>query len=79
LANSWLRFDPKYLEVEYQASLWRNHIEDHAFEFRFLEELLPDLEAKLSDEKYYENQPKKFDMGIVKKQYEEYTKKLREK
>jgi hypothetical protein len=56
LATAWLKFDINYLEVEYQASIWRNHVEDHAFEFRFLEELLPDLDAKLSDEKYYEKQ-----------------------
>lgn len=54
LLPTWMNFNPKGLELEIEAALWRNQIDDEKFKISFIEELSEEIEKSLSDKNYYD-------------------------
>ena len=53
LIPSWINFTPEGLQIEIEAVLWRNQIDDAKFYLSFVGNINEDLSLKLSDKEFY--------------------------
>ncbi len=51
-----MNFNPEGLDIEIEAAMWRNLVEPETFKFSFIEQLHPDMAARLSNKDYYTNE-----------------------
>ncbi|CDW73934.1 UNKNOWN [Stylonychia lemnae] len=77
LVVSWIHTHPAGLDLEIEAVLWRNQIEEEYFKLQFFEELLPVTYAKFTDSNFYEKEGNQFKMESLKKESKIYEKKLK--
>lgn len=59
MLGQWLFFQPKTLDREIEAALFRNHIEEQNFKFETYETLQYDYHSKFTDHNHY-NDDKKY-------------------
>ncbi|CDW84101.1 UNKNOWN [Stylonychia lemnae] len=77
LVVSWIHTHPAGLDLEIEAVLWRNQIEEEYFKLQFFEELLPVTYDKFTDSNFYEKEGNEFKMEALKKESILYEKKLK--
>ena len=63
LIPTWMNFNPHGLDLEIEAAMWRNQIEEQTFKFNFIEDINTELKMRLSNPKFYSTQDQNFEMS----------------
>lgn len=61
-----MNFNPKGLDIEIEAAMWRNQVEEQTFKMTFIENINNELKARLTDKAFYEKQKEDFKMQSYK-------------
>eukprot|EP00347_Sterkiella_histriomuscorum_P010073 403338785 len=67
LIPNWINLNPEGLDLEIEAALWRNQVEQDTFKFTFIEELHKTIAQKLSDKNCYQKEESGFQMSAHRK------------
>lgn len=62
LLPTWMNFHPPGLDVEIEAAMWRNQVEEQTFKFSFIEELNDTFSCRMYDKDHYTKISDEFSM-----------------
>ncbi|CDW75954.1 UNKNOWN [Stylonychia lemnae] len=77
LLPTWINFNPEGLDLEIEASMWRNQVEPETFKFTFIEELEKNMGERLLNKNYYANLDKSFKMKNYKQDISSFKASIR--